>query len=352
MSSRIAAETLGGVGAGLVSKTLLYPIDVVGTRVQATHVSRDEGDEAGGRGKVGGQRGAGGTAAWAVAAGVWRERGPAGFYHGLGAKVLEALVEDSTFFFTASLLHGVAERASRARGGRPGKSRASLRTGMAVNALAGLVCQVCCSPLTVTLARMQTSALADRAGVLGTMLAVIRNDGLAGLFAGIAPAALLVANPAINYALFDNAKARVLALMRASALTTKPVLTPLGALLLGVLSKSIATLVTFPLIRLKVMVQTSSDSSSDEGGAGAGPKRGGLVRDTSRARRIFVRLMAEEGLRGLYRGLLLQLAKSALGAALLFATRERIVAVVSKLLASRWSASSQGRAVLKGRGAG
>jgi len=349
MSSRIAAETLGGVGAGLASKTLLYPIDVVGTRVQAAHVARRAEGKGEGEGEGEGEGGTGRVTAWTVASGLWREQGPRGFYHGLGAKVLEALVEDSAFFFTSSLLHGVAERASRARGARPGKSRASLRTGMAVNAAAGLVCQACCSPLTVTLTRMQTSAPADRLGVLETLLAVVRQDGVAGLFAGIAPSALLVVNPAINYALFDNAKARVLAIMaRASALGGKrPALSPLGALLLGVLSKSIATLVTFPLIRLKVLVQTSSHGGADDAGDDVGGDRasgrGGLGGDVSRARRLFFRLIAEEGLGGMYRGLFLQLAKSALGAALLFATRERIVAAVSKLLSPRWRAAQAGR---------
>ena len=65
-----------------------------------------------------------------------------------------------------------------------------------------------------------------------------------GFWDGLAPAILLVTNPAITYACFDG--------MKAAVLRGRTKLGFLESFLVGVASKATATIIIYPLIRAKV----------------------------------------------------------------------------------------------------
>jgi adenine nucleotide transporter 17 len=77
---------------------------------------------------------------------------------------------------------------------------------------------------------------------LGTLLALIKNEGPSALFAGVIPALVLVINPILQYTIFEQLKNYV---------AKKRRVTPTDAFFLGALGKLLATAITYPYITVK-----------------------------------------------------------------------------------------------------
>ena len=74
---------------------------------------------------------------------------------------------------------------------------------------------------------------------------IIEEDGVAGLWTGLKPGLVLTVNPAITYGVFERVKGVVVA---ASIASGGAGMSPGMAFLTGVLSKTLATVVTYPYI--------------------------------------------------------------------------------------------------------
>ena len=77
----------------------------------------------------------------------------------------------------------------------------------------------------------------------------MRDYGIGGFYKGVYFNVILCINPAIMNTVFDKLKAAYVAAKGGKNLTD------VDAFLLGALSKSITTVITYPLIRLKTMFQ-------------------------------------------------------------------------------------------------
>lgn len=84
--------------------------------------------------------------------------------------------------------------------------------------------------------------------MLETMRLIIKEDGWTGLWRGLKPSLVLCVNPAITYGLFERMKS---ALYQDTGTHPSPYLT----FLLGLISKTVATVVTYPYIMAKVRMQ-------------------------------------------------------------------------------------------------
>ena len=120
---------------------------------------------------------------------------------------------------------------------------------------------------------------------------------IGGLWKGLKPSLILCSNPAINYTVYDTIKSRYTMARATSSLSMAE------SFLLGLFSKFIATIATYPLIRAKVMLMVTSQKSMLQ-----------CLRQTYR----------ERGVKGLYEGCDLQLLHTLLKSALLMMVRERI----------------------------
>merc|ERR1712232_301129 len=93
---------------------------------------------------------------------------------------------------------------------------------------------------------------------------ILEQDGVRGLFKGYWFNVALCVNPAIQNTCFDKMKDAVLrrraaqwkAMGKSYTYQSYPSLTPLQAVMLGSVAKTIATLMTFPLVRIKTLLQT------------------------------------------------------------------------------------------------
>ena len=92
---------------------------------------------------------------------------------------------------------------------------------------------------------------------------IVQEEGVTGLWLGIRPGLVLTVNPAITYGVFERIKSVLLlaqekAAAAAASAATAPSngkLTPGMNFLVGALSKTLATVVTYPYIMAKVRIQ-------------------------------------------------------------------------------------------------
>lgn len=120
------------------------------------------------------------------------------------------------------------------------------------------------------------------------------------LWKGLTPALLLCSNPSINYTVFDMTKNLILSRRRSRSRSS---LSMPEAFLVGLFAKFVATIITYPLIRAKVILMVTSEKSL----------LGSLMRSYKK-----------DGVRGLYKGCDWQLIHTVLKSALMMMVREKI----------------------------
>ena len=87
---------------------------------------------------------------------------------------------------------------------------------------------------------------------------IVREEGFTGLWLGIKPGLVLTVNPAITYGAFERVKSILLMAQEKAASVAAPSngkMTPGMNFLVGALSKTLATVVTYPYIMAKVRIQ-------------------------------------------------------------------------------------------------
>ena len=130
-----------------------------------------------------------------------------------------------------------------------------------------------------------------------------------GYWKGLIPALLLCSNPAIHYTFYDTLKSNIVG-------SSKQHLSMSQAFVLGLAAKFCATLITYPLIRAKVILMVSSSSSSET---------------TS----LWSTLLQSYRSRTLYQGCDWQLAHTLLKSALMMMVRERVTQTTRQFVVGR-----------------
>jgi hypothetical protein len=130
---------------------------------------------------------------------------------------------------------------------------------------------------------------------------------------------LLTANPSIQYTVFDQLKQRLLKgrpSKKNGTESSSEALSALSAFVLGAVSKCVATCLTYPAIRCKVMIQAAE--SDEDGTKEAQPKSRKTIADA------ILMIWEREGPLGFFKGLESQILKTVLSSALLLMVKEKI----------------------------
>ncbi|KAJ0164827.1 Peroxisomal membrane protein PMP47A [Colletotrichum tanaceti] len=293
------AHALAGAGGGLLSMALTYPLITLSTRAQVESKRADS------------------AFLTAVQKIVARE-GVSGLYSGLESALFGISVTNFVYYYwyewTRAFFEAAAEKA-----GRASKKLTTVESMMA-GALAGSATVIITNPIWVVNTRMTTRSSANTEGkdeeaqtskpkkapsTIGTLLALIKNEGPQALFSGVIPALVLVINPILQYTLFEQMK---------NTVEKKRRVTPTIAFFLGALGKLFATSVTYPYITVKSQMHV----------AGNGEKKEGMSQTISR-------VIREEGYAGLYKGIGPKVTQSVLTAAFLFAFKDVLYEQTIKL---------------------
>lgn len=131
---------------------------------------------------------------------------------------------------------------------------------------------------------------------LGVAREILNEDGITGLWRGLKPSLVLTVNPAITYGVYERVKNIIMA-------ASDGKMTPAKSFLVGAVSKTLATVVTFPYILSKIRLQAKNT-----------PYKGAVD--------CLKQIAKEKGLSGWYQGMQAQITKAVLAQALLFYFRD------------------------------
>ncbi|KIM40541.1 hypothetical protein M413DRAFT_445983 [Hebeloma cylindrosporum] len=268
---------------------------------------------------------------------IFKHEGIFGLYRGFWATMLNTFSMQYAYFFFYSWVRSsyIKRLTSKLP---PGSKIPVLSTAaeLLLGAVAGALAQIFTIPVAVIATRQQVgrpekSSDSDEPGdeapvddsFMGVAREIIAEEGITGLWLGLKPGLVLTVNPAITYGAFERVKSLVL--MAQGNMTTK--MSPWLSFIIGALSKTLATIVTYPYIMAKVRIQARSADAEDaaelnepapaphESHHKHGKHLGALE--------ILARVWKREGFTGWYQGMQAQITKAVLSQALLFMSKEQ-----------------------------
>eukprot|EP00747_Dinoflagellata_sp_TGD_P195888 gnl/TRDRNA2_/TRDRNA2_65225_c0_seq1.p1 gnl/TRDRNA2_/TRDRNA2_65225_c0~~gnl/TRDRNA2_/TRDRNA2_65225_c0_seq1.p1 ORF type:complete len:364 (+),score=47.22 gnl/TRDRNA2_/TRDRNA2_65225_c0_seq1:79-1092(+) len=310
---RALVQATAGAAGGVLASFALMPLEVVKTRIQISQ--------------------SGDVSNWQTIRSITATDGIPGLFCGVSAKCAETGSKNFVYFY---LYDGLITAA-----------KARTEISMAVNLILGYIAGVGTTsismPLEVVSTRMQTDAHKGM-GLVAVTKAILEKEGISGLFVGFWFNILLCINPAIQNVGFDNLKAYVLRRKAGGNSSKRVSLSASEAFVLGAVSKAIATVATFPLVRVKSMLQAGQKPAAPRELGDQHARR--LSRSSSgpvllnaisfREDKVESQHGPLERLCQLYRGLSSALLKGVLQAGLLYLTKDqvaRFVVIVFKLSA-------------------
>lgn len=282
-------KAAAGAAGAVLANTLVYPLDIVKTRMQVQVRSSR---------KTPGSDQKHYDSTWDAMKQIVAEDGLAGLYNGMSGSLLGVASTNFAYFYWYTVVRTLYVKYS--------KSTAAPSTAieLSLGAIAGAIAQLFTIPVAVVTTRQQTASKEDRKGIFETGREVIEGpDGITGLWRGLKASLVLVVNPAITYGAYERLKVHFF--------PGKTNLKPWEAFVLGAMSKSLATIATQPLIVAKVGLQSKPP-----------PARNG------KPFKSFIEVMnfivEHEGILGLFKGIGPQILKGLLVQGILMMTKERV----------------------------
>jgi len=328
---------LAGALGGCFSTAVVYPLDVAKTRIQALPSDAKEKSKDG-------------LSMLSVMSRIYKQGGILGLYRGFGATMLNTFsMQYAYFFFYSFVRTSYIQRLTKKL--PPGAKLPPLSTAaeLLLGAAAGALAQIFTIPVSVIATRQQVGR-PERSKMdiseevddsfLGVAREIVAEEGVTGLWLGLKPGLVLTVNPAITYGVFERVKSLIL--LARGDLSTK--MGPWLSFLVGALSKTLATIVTYPYIMAKVRIQARSADSEDSVDSESKSKSPSYHHQHSRhvgALDILARVWKREGFVGWYQGMQAQIIKAVLSQALLFMSKEQFEhwALAIMIFAARLSAN-------------
>ncbi|GBC02413.1 hypothetical protein RclHR1_04600013 [Rhizophagus clarus] len=229
----------GSLGA-LFALTIIYPLDIIKTRLQvqskncSTMMKDDEYYES----------------TFDAIIKIIKTEGITGLYAGLPAGLIGVASTNFAYFYWYSFLRSKVFK----------QESMSTISELLLGAFAGALAQIFTIPVSVVTTRQQTTNSKHRKDLFGTAEEIISDDGITGLWKGLKPSLILCVNPAITYGAFERFKH----LVSKRLSNNNGELSPGIIFCLGALSKTIATIVTYPYIMAKVRLQWKPPKDGEE----------------------------------------------------------------------------------------
>lgn len=145
---------------------------------------------------------------------------------------------------------------------------------------------------------------------------------------------LLCLKPALQYTVFEQVKTAVVAKRQQKKLSASE------AFLLGMVARAIATVVVFPFLRAKVLMQTQQKGGEDDGNSDSSANdtntnTGNGVSNNMSMVALLSKIFSEQGWSGIFQGLGPELTRGVFSAALMLMIKERIGDTVKAMLSSK-----------------
>ena len=333
MNDTIASEALAAAVGGAVSSGVLYPLEVLKTRMQADDSTANEDSKASSIEKDGDTNGEGNeeevvkTSSTSIdyARNLYRSEGLGVFFDGIEVSAIQSAIEKACYFFAYTALKKTYSQAS-SKGSHPQKLSAV--ASVLLGCLAEWVHLPVTLPIDALTTAIQTSGGSksidgardkQKQTVLALWMVLWKEKSF---YKGIQAYWILCFKPALQYTIFEQCKAWILRLKRGRNEGRSSAQLAAGeAFVLGMFARTVATLAVFPFVRAKVRMQKLAQAPGDA---------------TSTPPPTIWKLLMENytdgGLKALYQGLGPELTRGVLSAALMMMVKERISGGVKTIL--------------------
>ena len=335
------ADALKASAGGLFALCALYPLDLLRTKraAEASTSSDDDDDDDvddddGAKKTTYGKKNSSSNSK--SSGGVFREialtvheKGVSELYRGFYPRAVHCLISDLIYYYSytyltnrklESLMLEIAKKKDAPAPENDGDVNIiDISTSVRLGTIAGIVTNILTIPVDTVSMNLQISKSTKRLGIFEITRKIYEEHGIVKFWNGLLPGCILTVNPAINVALFENMKARYLLKY---ARENKMQLSAFEAFVLGTVSKGAATVITYPMIRLKtLLLKANEDNNEDDTKkveADVRKKKATSVMNVIKA------VLEREGISGFYRGIYVQLLRSTSGSGLMFMVREAL----------------------------
>ena len=301
----VASEVVAAALGGAISSAALYPLEVIKTQMQAV----DDAVAAAQERKRDNEQEPHPSAPHGMmdfAIDLYQTQGISVFYRGLECSVLQSALEKGLYFF----FYTTFQRAHRKLQPRD-VSQTSI-----TNLILGYVSEWAHLPISLPFDAWTTAIQTShrRQAPLQIFLAML-GDKNQRFYKGISAYYLLCFKPALQYAVYEQLKALWLQKTKRKSLSARE------AFGFGLVARTVATVMIFPFLRAKVLVQTQPRGTCQV-----------LDPTNKTTASVLWRQWKLEGLPGLYRGLAPELTRGALSAAIMLAIKERLAEYIQYLI--------------------
>lgn len=185
---------LAGSAGALVANAIVYPLDIVKTKLQV-QVKRNEKDtyvDSHGEVHYDGTLHA--------IQHIMQEEGLQGLFQGITGNLIGVVSTNFAYFYWYGFIRSQYHK-------RIAKSDAPASTAveLSLGALAGALAQIFTIPISVVTTRQQTQSKNERKNIFATGKEIVDGpDGVSGLWRGIKASMVLVVNPSITYGAYER----------------------------------------------------------------------------------------------------------------------------------------------------
>jgi hypothetical protein len=343
MGESIAAEVIAGSLGGAFSASVLYPLEVLKTKMQAESKSSatssssstpeatksenaDQESNAEDDIEVIGKpecESASNNKKQSMtmieyARDMYAKNGITPFYAGIETSAFQSATEKALYFFAYTTLKNTYSLFTGSK----------KQMGAAVNLILGCMAEWAHLPITLPLdcwtTQIQTGDNGNKAPLAILMSMLSEGDGIKGMYKGIQAYTVLCLKPAIQYTVFEQVKGMML--IRKKLLNANggkkqntDTLTTSEAFLLGMVARTIATVAVYPYLRAKVMLQSQKKAPGESSGTSQKPNIPAMI----------LKMYSNGGLGECFQGIGPELTRGVFSAALMMACKEKIGSVVS-----------------------
>ncbi|KIJ54845.1 hypothetical protein M422DRAFT_24741 [Sphaerobolus stellatus SS14] len=315
-----ANSLIAGAGSGLVASIATCPLDVVKTKLQAQSVARGHASYLGVIGTV---------------KMVLMRDGIRGLYRGLGPTILGYIPTWAIYFtvydgiktkFGEPPLGGTSRDrhnvlpAPHAKGYQPLIRDHPWSLHILSAMTAGACSTICTNPLWVIKTRFMTQPVHESRyrHTLDAFITIYRTEGIRAFYRGLLPSLLGIMHVAVQFPLYEKLRSW------AQSRTDAPISTS-TILLCSAASKMTASIATYPheVVRTRLQIQRSFLPGAAE--------RNGMTNEVGQPRRYTgiihaaTRIVRDEGWRGLYKGLSINLFRTVPNSAVTMLTYELLM---------------------------
>ena len=275
----IASEVLSASVGGAISASILFPLEVLKTKMQA---GGDEEEKE--KGMV------------EYAKDLYRKEGFAVFLNGIETSAFQSSMEKAFYFFAYTALKQVHQFVRSVA--NPTSSSKSL--GASTNLALGCLAEWAHLPITMPIDCLSTAIQTSKQQNAVALMMTILKEG--NMYKGIQAYYVLCFKPALQYTVFEQVKASILKSRKVKTLSAAE------AFLLGMIARTVATVAVFPFVRAKVVMQSRKEEGEKD------PSVLSLLGD----------IYEKGGVSALYQGLGPELTRGVFSAALMLMIKEKI----------------------------